>query len=104
MFLKPGERHLCPKGPGCFVQEAAQGQWCVLAPPGPCWHHCTLQVWGRGPSSPFDFDSFFVESLCQAVDPRTRERLTNGKEAMKGHQADHGTGREAGGLSCFILG
>lgn len=62
-----------------------------------------LQVRGRGPSPPRDFDSLSVDSLCRVVDPRTRERLTNGKEPMKGHQADHGTGREAEGLSFFVL-
>lgn len=62
-----------------------------------------LQVQGRGPSPPLDFDSLFEVSLCQVVDPRTRKRLTNGKESMKCRQADHGTGREAEGLSFFIL-
>lgn len=60
--------------------------------PGLCWHSCTQQVQGRAPSPALDSDSLCVESLCQAVDPRTRERQTNGKEPMKGHQADRGTG------------
>lgn len=107
MFLKPGERH--PKGSGCCCTTSCTGS--VVCPcskggqpaPGPCWHSCTLQVRGRGPSPPVDFDSLFVESLCQAVDPRPREKLINEKESMKSHQADLGTGGEAEGLSFFIL-
>lgn len=41
--------------------------------------------------------------LCPAVGPRTRERVTNGREPRKGHQGGHGGGGEAEELGLFIL-
>lgn len=88
MFLKPEERHLCQKGPGCCCTSCTGSVVCPCSkggqpPPEPHWHSCTQQVQGTGPSPPLEFDSLFVECLCQAVDSRTRKRLSNGKEPRR---------------------